>query len=63
MLAVLAIVMLGGLLLGANGCSSGGSSSTGSGLTAGTYAVTITGADANNSLVPQVSSTFNVVVN
>jgi len=61
LLAVLAIVMLGGLLLGANGCGNG-TSTLGSGLTPGTYAVTITGVDANNALVPQVSSTFNVIV-
>jgi hypothetical protein len=63
--AMLIITLAGGLLAGTTGCggyaASGGGGST-SNLTAGTYQVTITGADAVNSLVPPVSITVNVVV-
>ena len=63
--AVLAIVLAGGLLAGTTGCGvyapSGGGGSANN-LVAGTYQVTITGADAFNSLAPPVSITVNIVV-
>jgi len=60
MMAVLAMVLLGGLLTATNGCSS--NTATSSGLIPGTYQVTITGTDTNNSSIPAVVTSFNVVV-
>jgi hypothetical protein len=59
--AVLAIVLLGGLLAGTTGCSSSGVTS--SGLVPGTYQVTVTGTDSVNALIPPVSTTFTVTIN
>ncbi len=63
---MIAIALAGGLLAGTTGCggyaASGGGGGSTSNLPAGTYQVTISGADAVNSLVPTVSTTINVVV-
>jgi len=56
------IVLLGGLMAGITGCGNSGGSVVGSNLPAGTYQVTLTGTDAVNTLIPPVSTTFNVVV-
>jgi len=61
--AVLAIVLLGGLMAGITGCGNG-SSSTGSSITlpAGTYPVTVTGTDTYNPLQPAVTTTFTITI-
>jgi hypothetical protein len=62
MAAVLAVVLLGGMLASAVGCSSSGGV-TGSGLVPGTYQVTVIGTDTTNSSIAPVSTTFTVTVN
>lgn len=64
--AMLMIVLLGGLLAGTTGCGGYGLNAGGfqqaPGVPVGTYQITVTGTDVNNSLQPIVTTTFEVVV-
>ncbi len=62
MMAVFAVVLLGGLLAGTVGCSGNGVTVSSNGLTPGIYQVTITGTDWGNTDIAPVSTTFTVTV-